>query len=430
MSQMSDHGSPGDRTDHPVVVTGMAVITPLGTGVERFWGNLLAGKSGVGRLTRLDPDDYPTQIGAEVDGFEPTEYMERRDARRMDRFTQFGVAASKMALEDAGLDPDALGDQIDLDRSGVLFGTGIGGMETLDAQFRVLMDRGPGRVSPFFVPMMIANMAAGQTAIRYGLRGPNSTVVTACASSANAIGEALRILQRGEADLMVTGGSEAVFVPLAFAGFCSMKAMSTRNDEPEKASRPFASGRDGFVMGEGAGVLIMERLDHALARGARIYAEVLGYGSTADAHHITAPEPGGRGGARSMKRALADAGMSPDEIDYINAHGTSTPQGDIAETEAIKHVFGAHAEKLAISSTKSMIGHLLGAAGAVEAVACIKSINEGVVHPTINLDEPDPECDLDYVAGEARKMDVGAVLSNSFGFGGQNVTLVFGGPPA
>lgn len=412
------HGGASNR----VVVTGMGVISPVGTGLDLFWERLLAGHSGVSRLSRLDPDEYPTKVGAQVTDFDPVEHLGRRESRRMDRFTQFAVAATSMALKDAGLGDEG-GPR---ERMGVVLGTGIGGMETLDTQFRVMMDKGPSRVSPLFIPMMIANMAAGQTAIRFNLKGPNTTLVTACAASAHAIGEAFRILQRGDADVMVTGGSEAAFVPLAFAGFCTMRAMSTWAGDPAEASRPFDVQRDGFVMGEGSGALVLERLEHALARGAHIYGEVLGFGFTADAHHITAPAPGGEGGARSMRQALSDAGLQPEDVDYINAHGTGTPQGDISETEAIKSVFGEHAHQLAVSSTKSMIGHLLGAAGAVESIACLLSLRDQIVPPTINLEEVDPLCDLDYVPQKARSMPIGRVLTNSFGFGGQNATLIFG----
>ncbi|REJ37880.1 MAG: beta-ketoacyl-[acyl-carrier-protein] synthase II [Bacillota bacterium] len=400
----------------------MGAVTPFGVGVDALWEGLVNGRSAVRRIQRFDPSPFPTQIGAEVLDFEPTDFIDRKEARRMDRFTQFAVAGARMALESARLDPADL----DPEQVGVVLGSGIGGMETLVEQFHVLLERGPGRVSPFFVPMMIANMAAGQTAIQFGFRGPNTTLVTACASGANAIGEAFRILQFGEAEVMITGGTEAAFVPLAFAGFCAMRALSTRNHEPERASRPFDAERDGFVMGEGAGILVLERLDHALRRGAPILAEVLGYGMTADAHHITAPAPNGDGGARSMMRALRDAGLAPEQVDYINAHGTSTPAGDAAETAAIRRVFGEHADRLAVSSTKSMIGHLLGAAGAVELIACVLTLRDGIIHPTINQDTADPECDLDYVPNKARRQEVNVALSNAFGFGGQNATLIVG----
>src|SRR5690606_31734232 len=384
----------------------MGAVTPFGVGVDALWEGLVNGRSAVRRIQRFDPSPFPTQIGAEVLDFEPTDFIDRKEARRMDRFTQFAVAGARMALESARLDPADL----DPEQVGVVLGSGIGGMETLVEQFHVLLERGPGRVSPFFVPMMIANMAAGQTAIQFGFRGPNTTLVTACASGANAIGEAFRILQFGEAEVMITGGTEAAFVPLAFAGCCAMRALSTRNHEPERASRPFDAERDGFVMGEGAGILVLERLDHALRRGAPILAEVLGYGMTADAHHITAPAPNGDGGARSMMRALRDAGLAPEQVDYINAHGTSTPAGDAAETAAIRRVFGEHADRLAVSPTKSMIGHLLGAAGAVELIACVLTLRDGIIHPTINQDTADPECDLDYVPNKARRQEVNVAL--------------------
>ncbi|QBS37790.1 beta-ketoacyl-[acyl-carrier-protein] synthase II [Thermaerobacter sp. FW80] len=406
---------------HRVVITGVGAVTPLGVGADALWEGILAGRSGIRRISRFDPSPFPSQIAGEVPGFDPTAFIDRKEARRMDRFTQFAMATVAMALRDAGLDPASL----DGDRLGVVMGTGIGGIETFVEQAAVMAERGPDRVSPFFIPMMIANMAAGQVAIRYGARGPNTTVVTACAASAHAIGEAFRILQRGQADVMITGGSEAAIVPLGLAGFCAMKALSTRNDRPEAASRPFDRGRDGFVMAEGAGALILETLEHARRRGARIYAEIIGYGSTADAHHITQPAPGGEGGARAMEAALADAGIDPTDVDYINAHGTSTPQGDVAETLAIKRVFGDHAYRLAVSSTKSMTGHLLGAAGAVEAILTVLALRDGVLPPTINLDDPDPECDLDYVPHRARPRAIRVALSNSFGFGGQNACLAF-----
>ncbi|MBE3587197.1 MAG: beta-ketoacyl-ACP synthase II [Thermoanaerobacteraceae bacterium] len=404
-----------------VVVTGLGVISPVGTGVEPFWSNLTAGKSGVGLITRFDASAYSTRFAAEVKDFDPARYIDKKEARRMDRFTQFALAAAGMALEDAGLDLE----QVDRDRVGVILGSGIGGIETLEEQHQVLLTRGPGRISPFFIPMMIANMGAGQIAIAYRLRGCNLTTTSACASSAHAVGDAFRVLQRGEADVMITGGSEAPITPLAVAGFCSMKALSTRNDEPEKASRPFDAGRDGFVIAEGAAILILETLEHAVKRGARIYAEVAGYGTSCDAYHITAPDPEGGGAALSMRLALLDAGVAPETVDYINAHGTSTPLGDKLETAAIKQVFGDHAQKLAVSSTKSMTGHLLGAAGGLEAVACVLAIDRGVIPPTINYEEPDPECDLDYVPNRSREFPVKTALSNSFGFGGHNATLLF-----
>jgi 3-oxoacyl-[acyl-carrier-protein] synthase II len=400
----------------------MGTLTPLGNTVEAFWEGLVNGKSGIGEITRFDTTDFTSKIAGEVRDFEPTDYVSRRDARRMDRFTQFAVAAADTALEAAGLDTCSWNGE----RVGVVLGSGIGGMETFEDQHRVLMKKGPKRVSPFFVPMMIANMAAGQIAIRFDARGPNTTVVTACASAASAIGEAYRVLRDNDADIVVAGGSEAAVVPLAVAGFCSARALSTRNDDPEAASRPFDADRDGFVMGEGAGILVLERLEHAVERNAPILAELAGYGASADAYHITSPPPDGAGGARSMRAALSDASLNPDDIGYINAHGTSTPPGDAAETEAIKSVFGEGAYQVPVSANKSMTGHLLGAAGAVELIACILSLQEGVIPPTINLTEPDPECDLDYVPGQAREFTGDYVLSNSFGFGGQNATLIVG----
>ncbi len=403
-----------------VVITGLGAVSPFGVGADVLWQGLVAGESGVRRVTRVDLSGYPSQIAGEVTDFDPSRFFDRKEARRMDRFTQFAVAAALLALEDAGLEMARL----DPERVGVILGTGFGGMETLTEEFEVLLTRGPSRVSPFLVPMMIANMAAAQIAIVTGAKGPNETVVTACASSNNAAGEAYRLLQRGEADVAITGGVESCLTHLAFAGFCAMKALSTRNDEPHRASRPFDAQRDGFVIGEGAGVLIFETLDHARARGARIYAEVAGFGMSADAYHMTQPPADGEGGARSMRAALRDAGMAPEEVDYINAHGTSTPLGDAGETQAIKQVFGAHAYRLAVSSTKSMTGHLLGAAGAVELIACVKAIEEGVIPPTINYEYPDPACDLDYVPNKARRQPVRVALSNSFGFGGQNATII------
>jgi 3-oxoacyl-[acyl-carrier-protein] synthase II len=400
----------------------MGVVSPVGTGLEAFWSALVAGRSGIGPITRFDASEFATRIAGEVRDFDPTRYLDKKEARRMDRFTQFAVAAAGMALEDAGLGTDGL----DRDRVAVILGCGIGGIETLEDQARVLVNRGPGRISPFFVPMMIPNMAAGQIAITFGFRGPNVTTVTACASGANAIGDAFKMIQRGQVDVAVTGGTEAPITPLSVAGFCAMKALSTRNDEPERACRPFDAGRDGFVMSEGAAVLVLEGLSHARRRGARIYAEVLGYGSSCDAYHITAPDPEGAGAALAMAAALADAGLGPQDIDYINAHGTSTPLNDRLESLAIKQVFGPRAYEIPVSSTKSMIGHLLGAAGAIEAVATILTMVRGVIPPTINYEEPDPECDLDYVPNVARPARVDRALSNSLGFGGHNVTLVFG----
>ncbi len=405
-----------------VVVTGMGAITPIGIGTRDFWRNAVAGVPGVDTLTSFDTSDFDVKIGAELCDFDVQDYLSRKTTRRMDRFTQLAVVAAEMALEDAGLRSGHKPH-----RTGVSLGVGIGGMETLSEQFAVLHEKGPQRISPFFIPKMIGNMAAGQVAIHLGAKGPNITLVTACASASNAIGEAYRKVQRGDADIMITGGSEAAFTPIAVAGFASMRALSRRNEQPAEASRPFDAERDGFVMGEGAGTLILESLEHAQRRGARIFAEVTGYGMTADAHHITAPSPDGDGGARSMKNALDDAGLHPQQIDYINAHGTGTVQGDIAETKAIRRVFGDHADSLAVSSTKSMIGHLLGAAGAVELIATIMATVEDCVPPTINYQHEDPACDLDYVPNEAREMEVEAALSNSFGFGGQNATLIVEG---
>lgn len=403
-----------------VVITGLGAITPVGIGTENFWQSLIAGKSGIDRITRFDPTDYSTQIAGEVKGFEPAQYIDKKEAKRMDRCTQFAVAAAKMAFEDAGIDFE----KEDLSRIGTLIGTGIGGMDTLHDQFKTLFDKGPGRISPFFVPMMIANMPAGQTSITFGLQGPCSCVVTACATGTNAIGDAFKVIQRGDADVMVAGGTEAAISPTAVAGFCAMKAMSTRNDEPQKASRPFDKDREGFVMGEGAGIVILETLEHALARGAKIYAEVVGYGTNADAYHITAPAPEGAQAAKCMEMALKDAGIEPSEIDYINAHGTSTPLNDKNETMAIKTLFGEHAKKLKVSSTKSMTGHLLGAAGGVEVIATVLTIINGVIPPTINLENQDPELDLDYVPNKAQEQVVNVALSNSFGFGGHNATIL------
>ena len=403
-----------------VVITGLGAVTPIGIGKTEFWNALLAGKTGIAKITRFDASEFSTQIAGEVNDFDPGLYMDKKEAKRMDRFTQFAIAASKMALEDCGIDLE----QEDRTRIGTLIGTGIGGMDTLHDQFRTLFEKGPGRISPFFVPMMIGNMAAGQTSITFGLQGPCSCVVTACATGTNAIGDAFKIIQRGDADVMVAGGTEAAISPTAVAGFCSMKAMSTRNDEPEKASRPFDKDRSGFVMGEGAGIVILESLEHALARGARIYAEIVGYGFNADAYHITAPAPEGAQAAKCMEMAVKDAGIPLTEINYINAHGTSTPLNDKNETLAIKALLGEHAYKLSVSFIKSMTGHLLGAAGGIECIATALSIAEDMVPPTINYDTPDEELDLDYVPHTARKQTVTAALSNSFGFGGHNATIL------
>lgn len=402
-----------------VAITGIGVISPVGIGKDSFWEALKAGRSGIGPVTRFATDGFPTRIAGEVKGFDPAAYMDKRDIKRMDRFAQYAVAASKMAVADAGLDLE----KEERERIGVVLGTGIGGTETFEEQHQILLERGPGRISPFFIPMMIANMGAAQIAIQLGLGGLNYTVVNACAASANALGAALRTIQWGEAEIVISGGAEASVTPMALGGFCAMKALSTRNEEPERASRPFDRLRDGFVLGEGAGVLVLEELEHARKRGARIYAELAGYGCTADAYHITAPAPDAEGAARAMRLALADAGLAPEDVAYINAHGTSTDLNDRLETEAIKKVFGPRAYALAISSTKSMTGHLLGAAGAVELIATVLAVEEGVVPPTINYEHPDPACDLDYVPNAARRLDIEAALSNSLGFGGHNVTL-------
>ncbi|ADH61042.1 3-oxoacyl-(acyl-carrier-protein) synthase 2 [Thermoanaerobacter mathranii subsp. mathranii str. A3] len=403
-----------------VVVTGVGVITPLGNTVEKFWNSLINGESGIDTVTKFDVSEFPTKVAAEVKDFEPTLYIDKKEARRMDRFIQFAVASAKLALEDSQIDLS----KVDLNRFGVIYGTGIGGIETFENQIKIMYEKGPGKVSPFFIPMMIANMAAGQIAITFGLKGINETIVNACASSTNAIGEAFKAIQRGEADLIVTGGTEAAITPMSFAGFCAMKAMST-NEDPKKASRPFDLNRDGFVMGEGSASLILESLEHAQKRGAKIYAEIIGYGATDDAYHITAPAPEGEGAARAMEAALKDGKVSFEMIDYINAHGTSTEYNDKFETMAIKKVFKDHAYKLYVSSIKSMVGHLLGAAGAVEAVATVLTIKNGIIPPTINYETPDPECDLNYVPNEAIEKEVNYAISNSFGFGGHNGTILF-----
>ena len=403
-----------------VVITGLGAITPIGNTAESFWQALVAGTSGIGRITRFDAADYDAKIAGEVKGFDPTAFIDKKEARRMDRFTQFAIAASRMALSDSGLDLE----KEDRSRIGAFVGSGIGGMDTLHDQYKTLFEKGPNRISPFFIPMMIANMAAGQVSIAFGLQGPSSCVVTACATGTNCIGDAMKVIQRGDAEVMVAGGTEAAISPAGMAGFCAMKALSTRNDEPEKASRPFEKDRDGFVMGEGSGIVILESLEHALARGARIYAELAGYGTNADAYHVTAPAPEGVQAAKCMELAIKDAGLTTTDVDYINAHGTSTPLNDKNETLGIKALFGDHATKLAVSSIKSMTGHLLGAAGGIECVATALTVVNDMMPPTINYDTPDPELDLDYVPNQARAKTVRVALSNSFGFGGHNATLL------
>lgn len=407
-------------TARRVVITGLGVVSPIGIGPDRFWAALMAGRSGIDRITRFDTTGFDTTIAAEVRDFDPTAFMEKKEVRRNDRFVQFAYAAARMALDDAKFRITAQ----NAGQVGVIIGSGIGGAGTWEEEHATLLRRGPGRVSPFFIPMIIINMASGVISILTGAKGPNSSVVTACATSGNTIGDAMRIIQRGEATAMLAGGSEAAITPLSVAGFCSMKAMSTRNHEPQKASRPFDAKRDGFVMGEGAGVALLEELEHALRREAHIYGELVGYGMSGDAYHITQPDPEADGASRSMTNALRDAGMEPEAIDYINAHGTSTPYNDRTETMAIKRVFGAHAKTLAVSSTKSMTGHLLGAAGGVELIACVLAIKHQTLPPTINYEFPDPDCDLDYVPNTPRKARVHAAMSNAFGFGGHNAILI------
>ncbi|MGH7442265.1 MAG: beta-ketoacyl-ACP synthase II [bacterium] len=409
-----------------VVVTGMGVATPLGNDVETYFNALLEGRSGIGPITRWDASRHTTRFAGMVKDFQLAPGIaDKKDARRMDWFVQFAMHSADQALNDAGLSDLS---KLDLERCGVLIGSGIGGLGVIEEQNALLLEKGPGRVSPFLIPMLIVNMASGQVAIRWGFQGPNSAVATACATGNHALGDATEIIRRGAADLMVAGGTEGAVTPLGLAGFCSARALSQRNDDPGRASRPFDRDRDGFVMGEGCGLLILEELEHARKRGANIYAEVLGYGMSEDAHHVTSPPEDGNGAMRAMLAALKDAKTAPDGIDYVNAHGTSTPLGDKAETLAMKRVFGAHAtdKKLWISSTKSMTGHLLGAAGGIEAVASVKMIQTGKVHPTANLDNPDPDCDLDYVPKTARERKLRRVLSNGFGFGGVNASLVFG----
>lgn len=414
--------APADEPRRRVVVTGLGAITPIGNTLSEYWDGLMAGRSGIGPITLFDASRHDCRIAGELKDFDPLQYIDRKDAKRMDRFTQIAVCASKQAVADAQF----VINDLNAEQVGVLIGTGIGGLKVLEDQVEVLLHRGPDRCSPFMIPTMIANMAAGLTAIQLGAKGPNSCTVTACAAGSNSIGDAFRLVQRGYAQAIVCGGSEAAITPLGMAGFAAMKAMSTRNDDPTRASRPFDQGRDGFVMGEGAGILLLEELDHALSRGAKIYAEIIGYGMTCDAYHMTAPVPGGEGAARAIRLAMKDAGITPNQVNYINAHGTSTPANDSTETAAIKAALGEDvASKVAISSTKSMTGHLLGGSGGIEAVATVMAIVHNKVPPTINLDDPDPACDLDYVPNQAREMPVEVALSNSFGFGGHNVTLAF-----
>lgn len=404
-----------------VVVTGLGAITPIGNNLVEYWYGLTSGRNGIAPITLFDASKHSCRFAGEVKGFDPYEYMDRKEAKRMDRFTQFAVAATKQAVADSQF----VIDDLNADRVGVLIGTGVGGLRILEEQHEVYLNKGPGRVSPFLIPMMIANMAAGVSAIQIGAKGPNSCTVTACAAGSNAIGDAFRTVQSGRVTAMVCGGTEAAITPLGFAGFCSCKALSTRNDDPTHASRPFDRDRDGFVMGEGAGILLIEELEHAKARGAKIYAEIVGYGMTCDAYHMTAPVPDGNGAVRAMELALKDANLNPDLVDYINAHGTSTPANDVTETKAIKKALGENAAKVAISSTKSMTGHLLGGSGGIEAIATIMAIANDRVPPTINIENLDPECDLDYTPHLCRDRKIDIALSNSFGFGGHNVTLAF-----
>lgn len=409
-----------DQSARRVVVTGLGLVTPLGTGTEKTWKAVCAGQSGIGRITRFDPTGYDAQIAGEVKDFDPAQFIEKKDIKKMDTFIHFAVAASQLAVDDAGLKvaPEESA------KVGVYIGSGIGGLGSIEHYHQVLRDKGPGRVSPFFIPMTIINLASGQVAIRLGAKGPNSSAVTACATGNHCIGDAYRLIQRGEADVMVAGGAEAAITPLGVAGFASAKALSFRNDAPEKASRPFDRDRDGFVLGEGAGVIVLEEIEHARRRGARVYAEIIGYAMNSDAYHITAPPEEGEGAVRCMELAIHDAGVSKSDIGYINAHGTST-MADAIETKAIKRVFGDYAYQVPVSSTKSMTGHLLGAAGGIEAVFSILTLHHGILPPTINLDHPDPDCDLDYVPNRARPAALNVALSNSFGFGGVNACLLF-----
>ncbi|MBC2017671.1 beta-ketoacyl-ACP synthase II [Listeria seeligeri] len=403
-----------------VVVTGIGAVTPIGNDAETSWENAKKGVNGVSEMTRLNPDDFPVKIAAELKDFDVEKYLEKKEARKMDRFTHYAIASAEMAVQDSGL----IIDDSNATRVGVWIGSGIGGMETFETQFEVFLNRGHRRVSPFFVPMMIPDMGSGQVSIRFGAKGINSTTVTACATATNSIGDAFKVIERGDADAMITGGAEAPITKMSLAGFTANKALSL-NPDPETACRPFDKDRDGFIIGEGAGIVILEEYEHAKARGAKIYAEIVGYGATGDAYHITAPAPGGEGAARAMQMAIDDAGLTPDKVDYINAHGTSTPYNDEYETQAIKTVFGESAKKLAISSTKSMTGHTLGASGGIEAIFAVLSIRDSIIAPTIHLKNQDEVCDLDYVPNEARETEVNVAMSNSFGFGGHNATLVF-----
>ena len=403
-----------------VVITGLGCVTPVGTGKDDFWVNIKSGVSGIDKITRFDYTNYQTQIAGEVKDFTPEDYISKKELKKMDRFTQFAMVASKLAVADSELDLN----NIDGNRMGTVIGTGIGGVETIEAQHKNLLEKGNRRVSPFFIPMMIGNMAAGQVAIEFGAKGPSTNICTACASGTNSVGDAFKIIQRGDADIMIAGGTEAAVAEFAVAGFCNMKAMSTNNDNPQKASRPFDKDRDGFVMGEGCGILILEELESAIKRNAKIYAEIVGYGMTSDAYHITTPAENGEGAARSMQMAINDAGIEPEKIDYINAHGTSTYYNDLYETMAIKSVFGENAKNVSISSTKSMTGHLLGASGAIEAIVCALAIKDNFVPPTINLENPEEGMDLDYTPNKGKERTINYALSNSLGFGGHNATIV------
>ena len=404
-----------------VVITGLGMVTPLGTGVEKNWEALCAGKSVIGPVTKFDTTEFKSKIAAEVTDFNASDFMDKQQLRRFDIFIHYGIASARMAMEDSGLKITPENSK----KIGCLTGSGLGGLSMIESYHKILLEKGPGRVSPFFIPGIIPNMLPGQIAIEFGAQGPNSSIETACAASSHAVGESFRLIQDGIADAMITGGAEAVITPLAYAGFCSMRALSTRNDKPERASRPFDKERDGFVMGEGSGILIIEELNHALERGAKIYTEIAGYGLSGDAYHVSAPHPEGEGAVNCMAMAIQSAGLRPEDVDYINAHGTSTQLNDLSETKAMKKLFGDHAYKLAISSTKSMTGHLLGGTGGVEAIYSALTIKNGMIPPTVNYDTPDPECDLDYVPNKARKADIKVAMSNSFGFGGTNASLLF-----